>query len=668
MLTVSSFIFDNKYKQINYPNFKSIPATSGISYSDLKLPNDSVTISFTSNDSSINLNIEQAKELGGIHCPICGAKMLTKEEFDRLLKTAETIETPSDFVKVLKVYKDYVPSNMKKILVDIDNPEACTEDSMLNYYYKLRSISNERFRKRLFYASSTLKGFSEFMPDDIKEEAMTIAEKFPKVKSYKEFKELFDSLYKNPNLTQADKNKLTRYVLHDVKSSAIFYKVFAFPADEMSTKDIAINLIDRIFSKSLIESSNIQTNEYFGDLSNNSVLLCARCHQNSPSYSFLDFKNLKLNSFPYIKDNFNAYLSDLASLMGKGLLDDNPSYFNDFCFYVDKLSGSKIVFDKVALNRLRNLRYLSTRRESFAPAEQTEVDIPCAGCGSIMLPHDNRRIIRHDLQNARNPKEYLDVLNKYNKYVGEYSKDLYKIFKNIIEKNPTISVEEFVPLFQAKVNKMSDIKVDYALLEFEKNKNYFMENGTDFQKEILTKFNRQLYDALEKGNFSDFVFIDLFESITDGIDLNAYKMPKAVYVLLDDLRKIAFINSLSKYSELDQKCDKDPVETIVFNMFKTDVFTVDHLVSMAKGGSRTKDNLIGLCKYCNTLKSEKGVRAWYVENFDVRRNFHKQLLVVDDMAKKGLLEGYDSWASDIAQKMYELTYGKYDIRHKIKKD
>ena len=82
----------------------------------------------------------------------------------------------------------------------------------------------------------------------------------------------------------------------------------------------------------------------------------------------------------------------------------------------------------------------------------------------------------------------------------------------------------------------------------------------------------------------------------------------------------------------------------------------------------TKDNLIGMCKGCNTLRNNKGVSAWYAQNINVRKNFHKHLEVVDAMAKEGVIEGYDGWARSIADTMYKLTNHRYDIRHKFKKD
>ena len=81
-----------------------------------------------------------------------------------------------------------------------------------------------------------------------------------------------------------------------------------------------------------------------------------------------------------------------------------------------------------------------------------------------------------------------------------------------------------------------------------------------------------------------------------------------------------------------------------------------------KGGEGDKYNLIGLCKSCNRTKSKKNVYNWYLENKHLEPNLKKQLRIVDKMAKSGQIEGYDDWAKTIAQKVYEQTYGKLDLR------
>ena len=111
--------------------------------------------------------------------------------------------------------------------------------------------------------------------------------------------------------------------------------------------------------------------------------------------------------------------------------------------------------------------------------------------------------------------------------------------------------------------------------------------------------------------------------------------------------------------------DKDGVYSLLFRLFQQNVATADHLVPEIKGGEGDKYNLIGLCKSCNKLKSRKDVNNWYSENKKLADNLKKQLIVVNNMSKSGQLDGYEDWAEKIAQKVYELTYHRLDLRNQI---
>ena len=46
----------------------------------------------------------------------------------------------------------------------------------------------------------------------------------------------------------------------------------------------------------------------------------------------------------------------------------------------------------------------------------------------------------------------------------------------------------------------------------------------------------------------------------------------------------------------------------------------------------------------------------------MKDNLRNQLKIINDMAKSGQIEGYDDWAETIAQKIYEESRGKLDLR------
>lgn len=118
----------------------------------------------------------------------------------------------------------------------------------------------------------------------------------------------------------------------------------------------------------------------------------------------------------------------------------------------------------------------------------------------------------------------------------------------------------------------------------------------------------------------------------------------------------------------DIKTKNDYIRNIAYNLFASDTATADHLIAYNQGGEGSRYNLIGLCKACNKLKSDKSVIAWYDQHTMVKRNLPKQLEVIDEMARYGELDGYDDWASGIAKTMYDETKGKCDIRDMFREE
>ena len=143
----------------------------------------------------------------------------------------------------------------------------------------------------------------------------------------------------------------------------------------------------------------------------------------------------------------------------------------------------------------------------------------------------------------------------------------------------------------------------------------------------------------------------------------SYPHIKSAYIMLRALKVLSYKNAILTISPyIETHNANEEMREIIYQLFNTDAATADHLIAMKKGGKKTVDNIIGLCKGCNQLKSAKSISTWYSLHLGVRHNFINQIYVIDKMSKQGQIEGYENWAHDIAEQMFESTRGKYDIR------
>lgn len=617
-----------------------------------------------------SVDLSPATNMTGIHCPCCGVQTINENTFQKILNEADRVETTKQFVSLLKEYDDYIPTYMREVLTLDDETMKELEDRPVVEYVSLcREKAYAARHDSLHYAKEFMYKHSQTMPDGHgKQFIENISEFFdPTDESPTNFYSIFGKVLTCPDVDSTTKSYLTQKILPSVNDGFLACRCFLInDYKHLPQNELARLLVNNIFENSKSTLTKIQNQERYAQASNNEVIVCNSCSKNAPAKTFMNF-NLVQN--PAVSKLYMlSYLGDISKAMGEGKLETNKFYFNNFAFYVGKLSRGQIELSNVEIDRIHNLRTMIKRREPFAPIEQTKIDIPCACCSSTMLPHAKRLNIQADLFKANSLSDYANVLKKYDKYVGHYAADYRDIFLNIVNQNPNISMEDFLIEFDKKVEKFAKYEVILALEDFDDSIEYLKSEGTPEQLKLATTIRERMHKYIASGMFADYNYTNLLRNVLGDIDLDCPECSKGVYVLLDDMKKVAYKTTLVRQNNTYENADKDPVFTILFNLFKSDVATADYLVAAKKGGKSTKDNIVGLCKGCNSLKNNKGVAAWYAQNLNVRKNFHKHLDVVDAMAKDKLIEGYDGWAREIADKMYELTHSRYDIRWRYKKD
>lgn len=617
-----------------------------------------------------SVDLTPALDIGDVCCPVCGVQTLSKNKYENLVKVAENIDNPAELMKFFKANINYIPRFMRATL--FANSEKYLEESNLTISdYFTNCIRNAGAQTRNHYTNieNYLLEYAKTLPNgELRTAVEDLQQKINSRESYDEFKHFYFDFLKRDDIDKTVKKQLEKDLFDKVRYSRINMGGYNLPNyAELPQNELSKQWVAKIFSNSIITHSKFHNYDDERFAINNSVLTCSRCNaaRSKNSKVFMDFREL---SNPAVSKFFiKNYLSNVAKLMGEGKIIPNRHYFNNFTYYVNKFSKGDIKFYQSDIDKLATVRALSYRREEFAPIEQHEVDIPCACCGSIMLPHSKRLDIQFDLLNANTLSDYAEILKANQKYIGTHLTDLNKIFFDVYNKNPNISKEDFINEFTTQSKKVLTAQVKKSLKNYEKGIRYLEANGAPVQIEFAYTVKNRLNDYISSGAYDDFNYTNMIKHVFEGLDLNSFDCTKPVFVLLNDLKLIAYKSATIDVDTQFDNSDKDKIFTLLFNMFKFDVATADHLHAVKKGGIKKKENLIGLCRGCNSLKSNKSVEGWYTQTYPVRINLRKQLQVVDEMAKNGLIEGFENWANGIAEDMYNSTRGKYDIRNEFKK-
>ena len=652
-IKISEFI--NKYNSQNNINIPLI-------FNGGFATHDKLDLSFCGvfENKTTPIKLEQAQCYSGVHCPSCGTQMLTPQDYELIKEKAKNIKSAEEWVNLLRENKKFIPKKFRHIFKDIENINNYKELSVLELFKEMSEISFHHKKNTVREIKDYMKIYSQDFPQDRQIKAIDILDEIRTKQTYNLQKDKIMLFADTLGLNKEQKNVFASKILRLLFNSNGYYMLFnSSELSQIPQENLAEYVIQRIFYPSLSEIAPISKYPKHKDLPNNSILLCKNCYPMQVKNIF--WQNTDLRE---IKDNLRAYLTDISYLMGGNKIDNAPEYINSLIYSVNIMSKQKIEFTPNEIKSIKSVERLMKRHVSFAPIEQTEVDIPCAECGSTMLTHTKRKEIEYELKKCDTPYEYANVLRNNMKYIGVHNKVLAEIFLSIVEKNPNISDEEFLKKYARQEAHYCEKSVEQAISGFLVNRSYVAEHYPKEGLNIYDIFTSRLLKYVSEGKFKNYELTPLYKECLENLDFQNYPV-RPIFVLLRNLKSIAYKHMYVNEEEKSKYNDKAGVYSLLFRLFQQNVATADHLVPEIKGGEGDKYNLIGLCKSCNKLKSRKDVNNWYSENKKLADNLKKQLIVVNNMSKSGQLDGYEDWAEKIAQKVYELTYHRLDLRNQI---
>ncbi len=603
--------------------------------------------------------VEQAKDISGIHCPRCGKMMLSEKDYQIILDKASKIETASDFSDLIEEYKYYVPAGMSKIL----RKHQTSDNDFMELFNKLCKGAFLKHKDLITKSNKYLLEFSKTLPKEKQEDIENFVNQIkPNTSSYNYSKKLFPLLH-NCNLSKPQYLELLNNTILRLRNSSDYLFVFYHPnIKNMTPGEISQIMSERIFSKALTTHGKI-SNIYGLDNPNNEILTCQSCSEKTGEKTFLNVSDLE---DPELKGNIRTYLQDISMKLGHKTLQTNSPYIYYLCNFIDRISKHEITFSTEEIDTIKKLNLIASRHSEFTPITQSKTDIPCAGCGSTMLPHEIKQKIEHELQHRSTIKGYLGILQKYDKYIGKYARETADLLIKLAEDNPEISKLKLVELLQFETDKKSEKEVEKVFKEFSKVRPYILQTRPLAEVNNYDKISKAIFEYIFSGKLKkDFSYMAF---VSEGLkDFNLDKdMPVFVYTFLNKIKIICNKNSIVKYNDFDVEKDKDPLQTIIYKIFNSNLATADHLVARKKGGEATIDNMIGLCKQCNTIvKGGKDVFPWMIQNPTSRQYLPEQLRVIKKMAKRGEIENFDHWAENVAERIKKETRGKFDFTDQI---
>ena len=501
---------------------------------------DKLELSFTGffENATEPVRLDQAKEISGIHCPVCGIQMLSEKTYENILKKAENADNAQDFVNILKENQEYIPKHLKRIIKDSQNIENLEGMSIKDYYSEMNLRSYLSKQVIIHKIRDDLKEYANWLklPQEQNEKAHEIVDKIHTKQKYSTFSSFIDEYIKFLNLHDDAANQIKIKTLKPVVQANDYYLLFhVLKSSEMTDKEISHNIARYIFTKSVNTEIPMDHIPNHKGLPNNKVLICKNCDIMQCKNHFLhDTGNPKLKSY------MNSYLADIAYLIGHNKMEQSKEYIPSFCYNVTRITRGKIFFTEQEIKSLKNLQHSASRHEIFAPIQQSKTDIPCADCGSVLLTHEMRKHIEDEMRDCKNIQDYSNLLNKYDKYVGSYAKPYVNMFQSTIKDNPDISKEEFIEIFQRKADRFAERRFKKALEEYKQHRQYYVTHGTPEQLKNYDIFKINVNEYIKSKAYLDNELITYYNKCIQPLNLDNAPV-KAIYEFTTKAKQIIYI-------------------------------------------------------------------------------------------------------------------------------
>lgn len=601
---------------------------------------------------------EELMKAEGVHCPVCGIKMLSKEKYLNLIEESKKIEKPGEFFEFLNKNKEYIPDFYLKIIKHteamLENPNVQT---MNDVFLNLSRISKSRVKtylRRTAGTFTTLKNYGSVSDEDSKKLEICIDEcmkpTLEKTAKVSKLSYYMDLLQKNIlTLDTLRKKDIYRESRERLKDAFLYSGLFKKSWNNGSNfnENITSELVSRIFLPSLK-----RTGALFSDLNNkkfkdeNTILLCGGCEKNNKEI----VKTLRLN--PKVKQNINIYLKDISKCIAKSDIDLPSSYPIEQAKSIRRLTSIDIDIQEL-LGVLKS-KIFEERRSDINFEVLNFEDVPCASCGIPTLTHEQKIKLLISIERAKSDEELNSIVEKNKRYLRPEFVEILDEYRYITSKFPNMSQGDIIKLLQSKMDLSMDIIILDTVDLIKKHAEDIELNQSD--KRLLNKYlNNTKNKFLNKERELWFPYREYNTLI--GETLMKMENPRK-FELIDIARgepREKHIIETILYLHPNILSKMSPLKGMLQNMFKQSVITADHIMPRDRNGGNDKENIAAFCKFCNRKKTDMLLKDYYNFNPQLRINMQKYLNKVVRLIKTGVLKGYEDYPSQFAENIKNLT-------------
>ncbi len=648
-----------------------IPFKCSISNSvipDDEIGQDTFDVNSDFMQKKIDLQNELLK-LENVHCPVCGKKMLTREQFKNILNEAKNVTTPQEYCGLLKENAKYLSKNDREIIHTAE--KIIEENPHIEYKTFLKNMledGNLKFKKCLEENIDYMDKKLDTSPLTKKDE-IYINKYINKISAYKNENYPYYKITDIINIMNStishmettEKDKLYWHISNSLKNAHCYRQMLQIKNfDRNSDSQNSYNAFYSIFCNSVSDFCNITNNKSFSENPNNVILLCGTCaHNREERKAFYSNKSDPQK----VRYRFDTYLEDIIQAIGCRKTDNiSADYISDAANMANYFSNKKLNLPAESLmEKINHIKFLQLRPE-FLPAT-LEDDIPCSSCGTTMVNATKKRDLNIELLEAKTPSDIVDILEENKKYINPAFFENIELIKDLIKDNPDITSQDIMT--ELRIKATNDTNRYLRKIVNTCRKKAAKNIGIPQERRQVLEFADNLENwRLKNPRYEYFDFYKYSEYLNNTSLYLANSPFHLKQMVKSKFRRVTALNNLTFLSPANiERFNGDELKAYAEKVFRMSGFTMDHYLAKDRGGSDDIENLTGMCKLCNTQKSNHPPIGWAKLNPKSKYFTIQNLRKMNELIEEGKLPGYENYPAKSALYQYEMTNGLIDMRN-----
>lgn len=611
---------------------------------------------------------KELKSLENMHCPLCGTKMLSRDEMNVALQEADELKNGEGFVKFIDKYGENINPHFSKMIKNLRQKSLVNKNKPLTELFN--SFKEAEQHRSDFAFNNVLEKLNNLADsDEFSDADKEILRKCSYKMNVIPKNSKREGIYKHFNnqlktsiglLEYKDKKTLFNDLNENVRNNFVneYLYVNKYHENEQLHKSFIRNLL--FYSKS--DLRKVFDSQSAKD--KNLMLSCEHCEITNKS-----LKRSKVK--PYIYYN---HIYELSQQALDGKISQNPSYPINLLENIRRCTYSHLTPDKTNPSLCELMKVVGAKDKRFVEFEVADQQgVSCASCGQKTITHEEKKEMFEKVKNAESVQELAAILNDNEEIIKPKFAKLVSTFNSVLKKSPNVTEKTMFKILRNYTNDELQNSMFNCISELRKISGKFKINAHDRKlvNDFVSKVGKMIsYDTSKQFPYDEYRLnvVELSKGLETPFMSEFWDVTMASMFVNIQLQHLFYPNN-----DTVEKVGT-PLKVAIQDILKDSVATVDHLDPKYKynpkenqdlytqGRENRKANLVVMCKDCNGRKNTQDLKKWVRKNPEMKHNLVKYLKEVKQLRKDNKIGAeFNYYSQDVLYNFKKLTNISLDM-------